>query len=326
MTDDQIPLFAPGPRTARVLPRKGDDGLRALGAQLPSSVRLGTSSWSFSGWKDLVYDREVDATTLAREGLSAYAAHPLLRAVGIDRTWYAPVKASALRRYADQVPDDFQFLVKAHQLCTYFCTPDRDTHKPSSVRNPHFLDSDYALAQVVDPFVEGLQSKGGVLLFQFAPQDFAELGGPAAFADALGEFFLRLPRGLRYAVELRNRELITPAYGDVLRELQVGHCAVVYPRMPTIETQSRIIAATKPRFVVARWMLHPTLNYRAAVKRYAPFQVLRDPDNPRRQALAALVRQALAADVPALVIVNNKAEGCAPESIRELARAITLAP
>jgi uncharacterized protein YecE (DUF72 family) len=322
MPDDQLALFVSGPLNDRVRALEPDEELRALGAALPSGVKLGTSSWSFSGWDGLVYDGYVEAATLAREGLGAYAAHPLLRTVGIDRTWYSPIKSSAFQRYAEQVPEGFQFLVKAHQLCTYLHKPDRDTRKPPNARNPLFLNRDYALAQVVEPYIEGLQKKGGVLLFQFAPQDFAALGGPAAFTDALGEFFSGLPRGPRYAVEIRNRECITADYGEVLRELGIGHCAVVYPRMPAIETQSRIIAATKPSFVVARWMLQPKLNYTSAVKRYAPFATLRDPDIPRREALARLVRQALAADVPALVIVNNKAEGCAPESIRALARAI----
>jgi uncharacterized protein YecE (DUF72 family) len=31
---------------------------------------------------------------LARTGLRAYAQHPLLRSVGIDRTYYAPIQAS----------------------------------------------------------------------------------------------------------------------------------------------------------------------------------------------------------------------------------------
>jgi uncharacterized protein YecE (DUF72 family) len=269
-----------------------------------------------------VYDRPASAATLAREGLTAYSDHPLFGAVGVDRTWYSPVETSVLRRYAAQVPADFRFLVKAHQLCTYLRTPDPENHSPSSEVNPHFLDPEYAVKVVVEPFVEGLGAKGGALLFQFAPQDFSELGGPSAFADALGEFFRRLPKGPNYAVEIRNREMFTQEYGTVLRELSVGHCAVVYPRMPGLDTQIRLIEATNPKFIVARWMLKPSLNFQSAVERYRPFRELRDPDIERRDALAALVRRALAAHVPALVIVNNKAEGCAPESIRALAQAI----
>ena len=71
----------------------------AVADALPGTVRLGTSSWSFPGWTGSVYDREATATHLARNGLAAYAVNPLLRAVGIDRTYYAPITAEAFAEY-----------------------------------------------------------------------------------------------------------------------------------------------------------------------------------------------------------------------------------
>src|SRR5262245_47355549 len=59
--------------------------------RLARGVYLGTSSWSFPGWQGIVYDGRASETQLARHGLAAYARHPLLRAVGIDRTYYAPM-------------------------------------------------------------------------------------------------------------------------------------------------------------------------------------------------------------------------------------------
>ena len=131
----------------------------------------------------------------------------------------------------------------------------------------------------------------------------------------------QLPAGPAYAVEVRNRQLITVDYGAVLRETGVGHCAVVYPRMPGIETQVRVIRATKPAFMIGRWMLRPGLSYKKAVERYRPFEQLAEPDPANRQGIVHLLQAALEDDVPALVIVNNKAEGCAPDSIAALAQA-----
>ena len=51
-----------------------------LAARLPSALRLGTMSWSFPGWRGLVYGRDVPEGALAGLGLTAYARHPLLRA------------------------------------------------------------------------------------------------------------------------------------------------------------------------------------------------------------------------------------------------------
>lgn len=56
--------------------------------------------------------------------------------------------------------------------------------------------------------------------------------------------------------------------------------------------------------------------------RFAPFDRVVEEDVTQRQAIARLVARALQHDVPAFVAVNNDAEGCAPESIHRLARAI----
>lgn len=62
--------------------------VRTVAAALPAAIRLGTSSWSFPGWTGLVYapsartGRPHAEATLAKAGLPAYAAHPLLRTEG----------------------------------------------------------------------------------------------------------------------------------------------------------------------------------------------------------------------------------------------------
>ena len=99
-----------------MLAAPADESLKALGQTLPASVHLGTSSWSFPGWVGLVYGSSYSDVQLARRGLAAYAAHPLLRTVGIDRTFYAPISESVFRSYAKQareVAPGFRFLVKS---------------------------------------------------------------------------------------------------------------------------------------------------------------------------------------------------------------------
>ncbi|MBL4847797.1 MAG: hypothetical protein JKY65_19965 [Planctomycetes bacterium] len=91
MSGSQLRLFGLPPEPlGAVGPAEIPKDLHALGERLPSDLRLGTSSWSFSGWEGLVYDRPAPSPTLAREGLAAYARHPLFRTVGLDRGYYAP--------------------------------------------------------------------------------------------------------------------------------------------------------------------------------------------------------------------------------------------
>jgi hypothetical protein len=69
-------------------------------------------------------------------------------------------------------------------------------------------------------------------------------------------------------------------------------------------------------------MLAPGMTYEVAGRLYAPFNQLAAVDSNARRAIAELVRDARAAGKPAIVTVNNNAEGSAPLSIEGLAREI----
>jgi len=294
--------------------------IAAVARCLPSHLYLGTSSWAFPGWQGLVYDRAVAASTLARHGLAAYARHPLLRTVCVDRTFYAPLPAADLAAYAAVVPDDFRFMVKAHAWCTQPVR--RDPHRSGSrghTPNAWFLHPDYAIEQVVQPCLTGLGDKAGPILFQFSPFDVPALGGAQHFAARLHTFLEALPRGPLYAVEVRNASLLTPAYREVLSAMGVCHCFNVHPSMPALPEQSRIVPPESASALIVRWMLHPTRRYAEAQTRYEPFDHIVDDDPHTRQDIATLCRAALDADRPAFVIANNKAEGSSPCTIAKLA-------
>jgi uncharacterized protein YecE (DUF72 family) len=322
----QLDLFGGGaaeepPRPKGVGAAEVPAEVAALGRELPAGLRMGPSSWSFPGWAELVYDRKYPESRLAKEGLAAVARHPLFRAVGIDRTHYAPVPAAELAAYAAQVPEkvpgDFRFLVKAHEALTLARWPDRPRYgRERGLANPRFLDAAYASAEVVAPYAEGLGRRAGALLFQFAPQD---LGSPEGFAAELHAFLRELPRGPLYAVELRNRELLTPRYAEALAAAGAVHCVNAHPRMPDVATQARVTGAGAGRPLVLRWLLGRGETYADAGRRFAPFDRLMAEDPPTRRAIAHLVRAALAGGQGALLTVNNNAEGSAPRSMARLA-------
>jgi uncharacterized protein YecE (DUF72 family) len=294
-------------------------------AQLPAGLRLGTSSWAFPGWAGLVYARRSAEQLLSREGLGAYSRHPLLGAVGVDRTFYAPMSAEEFRRYARLVPPEFRFVVKAHAALT---TPiDRQARNVAVTPDvDRFLDLPYALERIVTPAVEGLGERLGAILFQFPPLGLPYAREPQLFVDALGAFLDALPRGPQYAVELRNREILGPAYTDALARNGVTHCFNVHPRMPGVLEQADLLgeSAWLSGTVVLRWMLNPTQDYEAARERYFPFDRIVDPDVVNRAAVASFLERVLGRGNEAIVIANNKAEGCAPLTLFGLAREIEL--
>jgi len=293
----------------------------SVARSVPPEVRIGTSSWSFPGWKDIVYDRTASAAVLAHDGLPAYARHPLLRAVGIDRTYYAPVARETFAGWAAVVPEDFRFVVKAHELCTAVRVPAHERHGArGGEANDRFLDVAHARDAVVAPAVDGLGHRLGAILFQFPPQDARLVGGAARFAERLHAFLSALTPGPLYAVEIRTRALLGPAYAAALRDVGACHCFTVHPTMPGLAAQARLADPALMPAVVARWMLGGGLGYEEARARYRPFDRIVDPDDATCDGLADLCRTAAALRRPAFVIINNKAEGSAPLSAFRLAR------
>jgi uncharacterized protein YecE (DUF72 family) len=233
--------------------------LTEVATRLPALVRLGTSSWSFPGWAGIVWDRVARPGRLARDGLRAYARHPLLRAVGIDRTYYAPVDAATFAGWAAQVPRDFRFLVKAPAVLT--------SAQHEGAPNPRFLDASWARDTIVGPAAEGRGDRLGVLLLQLPPQDVRALGGPAAFAARLHALLTALPRGPIYAVELRTAGLLTTAYADALADAGACHCFNVHPTMPELRAQVRVVDPGRSPVMAVRWVSRTRIPPRAARSR-----------------------------------------------------------
>jgi uncharacterized protein YecE (DUF72 family) len=190
--------------------------------------------------------------------------------------------------------------------------------KKRGQENPLYLDAAHAI-EAVSRLQEGLAEKLGVMLFQFPPQD---VGGAATFTRQLRAFLQRLPAGVVYAVELRNRELLGQGYSDALAASGAVHCHNVWGEMPSVLAQARRMPPSTRRPLVVRWLMRRGDDYRTAGARYLPFSRIVDEDPMNRDEIARLVARASEHAVPTFALLDNKAEGCAPESAVRLARAI----
>src|SRR5689334_13075060 len=261
---EQPMLFELPPRA--VAPAAVNAEQRALAERLPSELRMGTMSWSFSGWRGLVYADSADPKLLSEAGLTAYTQHPLLHTVEIDRSFYEPLPVRYFEHVSRQAPDDFRFVVKAHEDCTLPQFPRHARYgKKQGEPNGRFLDASYAADAVVAPAIAGLGDKLAVLLFQFSPQDARE---PRAFADRLHAFLERLPRGVPYAVELRNPELLTQQYAQALAATEALHAHNVWGNMPSVLVQARLIPPAARRPLVVRWLMRKGDDYEGARSRF----------------------------------------------------------
>ena len=117
---------------------------------------------------------------------------------------------------------------------------------------------------------------------------------------------------------MRNPQLLTKDYAAALRAAGAVHCINAMPPMPPPTSQPMI----EERPLVIRWMMAPRHTYESARAAFAPFNQLVEPDVTIRRQIAQLIRTAQARGMPTWVIANNKAEGCSPLTLVELARAL----
>ncbi len=327
----QAALFdtEPPPAGGGVQPAAVGAELQALAARLQQRwggrLHLGTSSWHFPGWAAQVYARAYPEARLSREGLAAYAQHPLLTAVSLDRSFYRPLEAGTYRALAAQVPAHFRFIVKAPALLSD--ATERDPANGAALReNPHFLDAEAAVALCAQPAAEGLGSKLGVLVWQLSPLPRRWLNDEAALLRRLGALWqaveAALPPGAQQALELRDPALLTPALAATLKFHGVRPVLGLHDRMPEAEAQLPLLRATWPGDLVCRWNLQRGQRYAQARDAWSPFDRLQAEDPATRSTLVKVVVATLKAGRAAFITINNKAEGCAPASVLALARAM----
>jgi uncharacterized protein YecE (DUF72 family) len=313
-------------RTAAVKPAPCGPALHGLAAAIPSSIYLGTSSWSFPGWKGLVWHGDHAESALSKHGLAAYARHPMFRTVSLDRAFYRPLSASQYATYAAQVPEHFRFVVKAPSLVTDATLRAADGRGMQP--NAAFLDPSLAISEFVQPAVEGLGPRIGSLVFQLSPLPRTWLARMPELFEKLAAMLAALPllpAGATVAVEVRDEQLLVPDFAALLKRVGATYCLGLHARMPPIEAQLPMLRALWPGPLVCRWNLHQkhgAYGYEEAKGLYEPFDRLVDPDPESRDVLARVIVATAAAGFHTYVTINNKAEGSAPLSVQELAKAV----
>lgn len=330
----QNPLFGDADKPAKksgkiVEPAIIDPALIELAQALPAHLRLGTSSWNYPGWDGLVWNGEYAETNLSRYGLAAYAQHPLFRTVSVDRSFYRPLNVAQFAEYASQVSQDFRFVVKAPSLVTDALV--RDETGRGMRQNPNFLNAEQAVQIFVEPALEGLKHRLGALVFQISPLPTAWLGQMPKVIDRLHALLKAIPNlkntapdGV-VAVEVRDPQWLTPQFVAALRDTGATYCMGLHAKMPRITEQLPILRALWPGPLVCRWNLNPihgAYGYEDAQDAYSPYDKIMDPDPETRAALVRVISGTANAGQNVFVTLSNKAEGSAPLSVIELARAI----
>jgi len=152
----------------------------------------------------------------------------------------------------------------------------------------------------------------------------------ADFLSALDLFFDALSaeqiQRAKLTVEIRDLAILGDAhrehYADILHRHQLAHSFIHHPSVPTIADQARALAGLHQPWLVVRWMQKHGLTHDEARQRFLPFDRLQAIEPASRNVISQLARTAADTDRASWIIVSNRAEGCAPATITDLARLI----
>lgn len=170
--------------------------------QPSATIRTGIGGWTYKPWRGTFYPDD-----LAQKNELAYAAEKLAT-LEINGTYYRTQKPATFERWAQAVPDDFVFSLKA----------------PRYVVNRKRLDeAGEGIARFVNSGLSALGDRLGPILWQLPPTKTFQADEFAAFLDLLPATVDGLD--LRHAIELRHDSF---ACADAVTLCREAGVAIVY--------------------------------------------------------------------------------------------------
>ena len=166
---------------------------------------VGTSGFSYREWKGSFYPPDLPEKHM----LHFYARH--FRTVEINNTFYRMPKTSVLEAWAQEVPANFKFVLKASQRITHV---------------QRLKDVDDAVAFLLD-VSSVLDRRLGALLFQMPPSLKKDV-------PRLQEFLQLLPSQYRVALEFRHASWFDEEVYSLLRDHQAAMCMAEIEGLPEV--------------------------------------------------------------------------------------------
>jgi uncharacterized protein YecE (DUF72 family) len=160
-------------------------------------ILVGTSGWAYKEWKGSFYPADLPADAMLRH----YAGR--LPTVEINNSFYRIPKEKVLLDWAEQVPAEFRFVLKASRRITHI---------------NRLADEDDSLGYFLRT-ANVLGEKLGPTLFQCPPSLRKDIG-------LLRDFLARVPRTWRAALEFRHKSWFDDEVYDALRSHDVALVAV----------------------------------------------------------------------------------------------------
>jgi uncharacterized protein YecE (DUF72 family) len=197
-----------------------------------SDLWLGTSSWSHDSWVGGFYP----PGTAPGDYIRHYAT--VLPSVEIDSTFYRIPSSALVSGWAQKTPPGFIFAAKAPGVITH---------------EKRLAGCEAELEQFLE-VMSGLGERLGPILFQFPYYRRGETS-LQEFTARLGPFLKLLPRrGVRFAVEVRNKSWVGPELTDLLAAHQVALAWIDHPWFWDPRALAERPGALTTDFLYLRWL------------------------------------------------------------------------
>jgi uncharacterized protein YecE (DUF72 family) len=161
-----------------------------------ASVWIGTSGWTYDGWRGPFYPADV----AKKRWLEWYSQQ--FATTEVNGSFYRTPSLEAVRAWREQTPKDFLFAWKASKFITHW---------------KRLSDKSVNSIELMETRLKALGPKAGPVLFQL----------PARFKadrERLASFLKMLSRRYKYAFEFRDKTWYEKEILDVLRMRDVALC------------------------------------------------------------------------------------------------------
>ncbi len=201
-------------------------------SEFKAEIRLGTSAFTAAGWEGSFYPEGMKPADF----LSYYATK--FDTVEVDSTFYRTPAISTVKGWYAKTPAGFLFAAKVPQLITH---------------EKMLVDCDQDFRDFLKA-MDCLGEKLGPLLLQFGYFNKGAFAGVNEFLARLRPFLKKIPQGYRFAVEIRNKNWLVPAFADALRERHVALALVDHAWMSRPKQQFERFDPITADFTYVRWL------------------------------------------------------------------------
>ena len=175
-----------------------------------TDFRIGTSAFTAAGWESAFYPAGMKAADL----LSYYATK--FNTVEVDSTFYRTPSVATVKGWERKTPKGFVLAAKIPQAITH---------------EKVLQDCDDDLKRFLET-MDLVGDKLGPLLFQFGYFNKTAFKGGGDFMARLEPFLKKLPRGYKFALEIRNKTWLSASFFELLRAHDVAYALIDQAWMP----------------------------------------------------------------------------------------------